>query len=161
MNVPAPPEFEVFFDQQCPMCRREIDMVRRKDKHNRLKLTDISSPQFSQGAQSPTLETLMRSIHGRFLSGPRKNEWVQGVEVFREIYSRLGFGGLVSISRWPLLRSLLAAGYKVFAYIRYLTAVRRIRRDGGGDGSDCTPEHCSNFPADDKKMPQESERSRV
>ena len=102
----------------------------------------------------------MRSIHGRFLSGPRQNEWVQGVDVFREIYSRLGFGGMVSISRWPLLRSLLAIGYKVFAYLRYRAAVRRIRKKGGVDGSDCTPEHCSIFPSDDKKLTQETERSR-
>ncbi len=161
MNLSALPEFEVFFDQQCPVCRREIDMVRRKDKRGSLKLTDISSPHFSQEPQMPSQDRLMRAIHGRFLVGPRQNEWVLGVDVFREIYSRLGYHRLVSISRWPLLRSVLVMGYKVFAVFRYKAAVRRVQRNSSATPGDCGPQHCSIFPPDDKKPRQASERSRA
>ncbi len=27
-------QFEVFYDGKCPLCRREIEMVRRKDKES-------------------------------------------------------------------------------------------------------------------------------
>ena len=117
--------FEVFYDGQCPLCKREIDMVRRKDKHDRLKLTDIAASDFQKVA-GKDLPELMKEIHGRDVNG----EFVTGVDVFREIYSRLGFGWLVKVSRLPVLRQILDVGYRVFAYLRFKHASRRMKRAG-------------------------------
>ena len=117
--------FEVFYDGQCPLCKREIDMVRRKDKHNRLRLTDIAASDF-QPVAGKDLAELMKEIHGRKANG----DFVTGVDVFREIYSRLGFGWLVSASRVPILQQVLDVGYRVFAYLRFKHASRRIRLAG-------------------------------
>ena len=117
--------FEVFYDGQCPLCKREIDMVRRKDKHGRLKLTDIAATDFQQ-VPGKDLHELMKEIHGRNVNG----EFVTGVDVFREIYSRLGLGWLVKISRLPILRQILDVGYRVFAYLRFKHASRRMKRAG-------------------------------
>lgn len=116
--------FEVFYDGQCPMCKREIDMVRRKDKSQRLLLTDISRNDFQPTDRS--LDTLMREIHGRFPSG----EYVVGVDVFREIYSRLGFGAFVGVSRVFGIRHLLGLGYRAFSYWRFKAAMKRMGRLG-------------------------------
>ena len=117
--------FEVFYDGQCPLCKREIDMVRRKDKHGRLKLTDIAAADF-QPVAGKSLYELMKEIHGRNANG----QFVNGVDVFREIYSRLGFGWLVKVSRLPILRNILDAGYRLFAYLRFKHASRRMKRAG-------------------------------
>lgn len=97
--------FEVFFDGECPLCKREIEMIRRQDKSKKLRLTDISQSNFSSDDFS--LDTLMREIHGRMPNG----EYVKGVEVFREIYHRIGFSGIVASTRLPVIRELLDVAY--------------------------------------------------
>jgi predicted DCC family thiol-disulfide oxidoreductase YuxK len=114
--------FEVFFDGGCPLCKREIAMIRRKDVNNRLKLTDISTEGFQSADR--TLDQLMREIHGRLPSG----EYVTGVEVFREIYDRLGFGFLSRLSKVVGIRHLLDAGYRFFAYFRFRHAMHRMEK---------------------------------
>ena len=116
--------FEVYFDQKCPLCKREIDMIRRKDKRGRLKLIDISDPQFDSSSTAKTLDELMREIHGRYADGTM----ITGVEVFREIYTRLNFGMLVSATRWPLIGPMMNAGYRWFAGMRYRSALKRMNR---------------------------------
>ena len=96
-------------------------MVRNWDVDGRLLLTDIAAPGF-QPPSGLELRTLMREIHGR----PVRGQMVTGVEVFREIYARLGFGRSVAISRLPLVRQLLQLGYAGFAAWRFRAAVRRM-----------------------------------
>lgn len=48
-------DVEVFFDGQCPLCRREIDWLRRMDSQQRIAFTDISEPTFSPSAQGLSL----------------------------------------------------------------------------------------------------------
>lgn len=117
-------KFEVFFDAQCPLCKKEIDMVRRMDVNQRLILTDIAAEDFDPSSVGKSLDTLMREIHGRHADG----SWVVGVEVFREIYGRVGFEKLASISKWPIVRSLLDLGYTCFAWPRYRLALRRMKK---------------------------------
>ena len=105
--------FEVFFDGQCLICKREIDMIRRKDKQQRLKLTVIAAVDFQPVAGKSLLD-LSREIHGRNQDG----SLVTGVDVFREIYSRIGYGWLVTVSRLPILRKMLDIAYYVFAKLR-------------------------------------------
>ena len=115
-------KFEVFFDGQCPLCSREIDMIRRKDKSNQLTLTDISAPGFSSDDFSQ--EALMKEIHGRLPNG----EYVKGVEVFREIYHRLGFARVVASTRLPGIRHFLSIAYRCFAFFRFKHAMHRIAK---------------------------------
>jgi predicted DCC family thiol-disulfide oxidoreductase YuxK len=118
--------FEVFYDAQCPLCKKEIDMVRRMDVNDRLILTDIAADEFQPSTVGKSLDTLMREIHGRHEDG----SWVVGVEVFREIYGRVGFEKLTALSRWPIVKSMLDLGYMCFAWPRYRLALRRMRKAG-------------------------------
>lgn len=104
-------EFEVFFDGECPLCMREIRLLRRLDKRGRLRFTDISQPDFDAAALGVEFDALMARIHGRLPDGT----WVEGVEVFRRLYAAVGFGPLVATTRWPLISHGLSAAYSVFA----------------------------------------------
>ena len=106
----APSGFEVFFDGECPLCRREIDMIRRLDTRRRVALVDISARGFEPPAPL-TQADLMAKIHGRRADGTL----VEGVEVFREIYTSVGFGAVVALTRLPPLSWALDAGYRWFA----------------------------------------------
>ena len=117
--------FEVFYDEQCPLCRKEINFIRKRDKHSRLKLTDISASDFDPTSTGKSLDLLMREIHGRYSDG----SLVTGVEVFREIYQRIGFGAFVIPTRWFAVRWIMDRFYNIFAALRYRHAKKRMDKN--------------------------------
>lgn len=119
--------FEVFYDGECPLCRREIDMLRRLDRRSRVRFTDITSAGFDAGMIGRTADELMARIHGRTNDGAL----VEGVEVFRQLYSAVGFGPLVALTRLPPVSWLLELAYRWFAK-------NRLRLTGR-----CTNDACS------------------
>lgn len=106
-----PFEIEVFFDGDCPLCLREINLLRRWDRNHRIRFTDIADPEFQPEAIGKTYEELMDQIHGRLSDGTL----IRGVEVFRCLYSAVGFGPLVGLSRLPLISQVMDLGYVLFA----------------------------------------------
>ena len=104
-------DIEVFFDGGCPLCRREITFLRRWDRRQKIRFTDISAADFQAAAVGMTDETLMAEMHGRLPNGT----WLRGVEVFRRMYAAVGFGPLVFLSRLPLISQVLDWGYAIFA----------------------------------------------
>ncbi len=102
---------EVFFDGDCPLCMREIRMLRRRDHHARIEFTDISARTFDPTPLGTDYAALMTRIHGRLPDGT----WIEGVEVFRQLYAAVGFRRLVAISRWPGISHLARLGYHLFA----------------------------------------------
>lgn len=107
-------EVEVFHDGACPLCAREIAMLRRLDRAERIRFTDISAEDFDASTVGIGWDALMRRIHGRLPDG----SIIEGVEVFRRLYAAVGYRKLVAISRWPGVAQLLAAGYRLFAASR-------------------------------------------
>jgi len=114
-EAPPPPvgpyEVEVFFDGDCPLCRREIAIIKRWDKRERVRFTDIAAADFDAATYGTTQERLMAEVHGRDAQG----NWLVGVEVFRRLYAAIGFGWIAAVTRWPLIRQALDAAYRLFA----------------------------------------------
>ena len=104
-------QIEVFYDGDCPLCIREINMLRNMDKHRRIKFTDISSSEFDITCVNLTMQMLMDRIHGRLPDGTL----IEGVEVFRQLYSAVGFTWIVKLTRIPGISHLLDWGYRIFA----------------------------------------------
>ena len=104
-------EIEVFFDGGCPLCRREINLLRRWDRRQRIRFTDIDAEAFDPAAVGKTRDELMAEIHGRLPDG----SVIIGVEVFRRLYSAVGFRWLVAPTRLPGISGLLNVGYRLFA----------------------------------------------
>ena len=104
-------DIEVFYDGDCPLCIREINMLRRLDKKNKIKFTDIAGPDFAEQRGTVAWQALMDRIHGKLPDGTM----IVGVEVFRRLYTAVGFGWIVAVTRWPGVSHLLDWGYKVFA----------------------------------------------
>ena len=110
---PATADFdiEVYYDGACPLCMREIRMLRGRDRRQRIRFVDIAAAGFDAEAIGLSWGVLMDRIHGRLPDGTV----VEGVEVFRRLYTAIGFGPLVALTRLPGLRWLLDIGYRVFA----------------------------------------------
>lgn len=121
-------DVEVFFDGDCPLCVREIELLRKLDRRTqRIRFTDIQAPEFAPASVGLTFPELMRRIHGRLPTG----ELIEGTEVFRRLYAAVGFRRAVAFSRWPGVSQLLDAGYSLFAK-------NRLRVTGR-----CTDEICN------------------
>ncbi len=104
-------EIEVFFDGECPLCRREIAFIEKLDRRQRVKLTDIAAPGFEPASIGRDMASLMARIHGRLPDGTL----IEGVEVFRRVYSAIGLGALSSVSRWPGISWFADRAYAAFA----------------------------------------------
>jgi predicted DCC family thiol-disulfide oxidoreductase YuxK len=119
----SPPQWPltVYYDGACPICRREIALMRRLDRAGRLQLVDFSTPGFSEQECGLSCERLSAVIHARWADG----RVIEGVEVFRAMWTAAGWGGLASLSRWPWFDRLLVRGYAWFA-------ANRLRLTGRG-----------------------------
>ena len=123
---------EIFFDGECPLCRREITMLSRLDRRGRLRLTDIAEAGFDPTSTGRDHATLMGRIHARSLPS---GEMIEGVEVFRRAYEAVGLGALVALTRWRPIAAVLERGYVWFAR-------NRLRLTGRTEAV-CTDDRCA------------------
>lgn len=119
-------DVEVFYDGDCPLCKVEINMLRRWDKRQRIRFTDIAAADFSPDEVGVTFDQLMAEIYGRL---PDRT-LIKGVEVFRRLYSSVGFGWIVAPTRLPGVSHVLDLGYHLFAK-------NRLRMTGRCDKHGC------------------------
>lgn len=118
--------FEVFYDGDCPLCRREVELLGWLDRRSRIRFTNIASADFDAYTIGRTHDELMARIHGRTSDGTL----VEGVEVFRQLYDAVGFRPLVALTRLAPLSWALDRAYQWFAK-------NRLRLTGR-----CTNESC-------------------
>ena len=108
---------------------REIAMLQRRDKRRRIDFRDISAADFDPEATGKTFAELMERIHGQLPDGT----WIEGVEVFRQLYSAIGLGAVAEMTKIPGIRQTLDWGYRRFAK-------NRLRLTGRCDVEACSVE---------------------
>ena len=104
-------QVEVFYDGECPLCLREIKILRWMDRKKNIRFTDIADPAFCPADYQKTIQEFMDEIQGRLPDG----SWIIGVEVFRRLYASVGLGPLVALTRLPGVSHGLDLGYRIFA----------------------------------------------
>jgi predicted DCC family thiol-disulfide oxidoreductase YuxK len=115
-------EIEVLFDGGCPLCSREVALLRRLDRdRERVRFCDIAAPGFDASRTGRTRAELMARIHGVLSDG----SVVEGMEVFRRAYAAVDLGWLLAPTRWPIIRPLADAAYRWFARNRLRLTGRR------------------------------------
>jgi predicted DCC family thiol-disulfide oxidoreductase YuxK len=103
--------FKLLYDGECPLCVREVKWLQRWNRSGHLAFEDFSGAGFDPARYATTREELMQAMHGVFPDG----RMVRAVEAFREAYSLVGLGWLLAPTRWPVLRPIFDALYRVFA----------------------------------------------
>jgi predicted DCC family thiol-disulfide oxidoreductase YuxK len=120
----------VLYDGECPLCSREVRFLQKLDRdRGRIQFEDIAEASFDPGAYGLDAHQVMARIHGVLPGGVV----IEGVEVFRQAYAAVGLGWLMAPTRWPILRSLVDAAYRVFA---------RNRLRWTGRASSCDAARC-------------------
>lgn len=101
----------LFYDGACPLCLREVNFLRGRDRRGTIRFLDIAAPDFRAEDYGFTYAALMERIYARLPDGTT----LTGVEVFRQLYARVGFGWLVPLTRLFGIRHALDFAYEVWA----------------------------------------------
>jgi predicted DCC family thiol-disulfide oxidoreductase YuxK len=106
-------ELTLLFDGACPLCRREVETLRRRDQgRERLAFVDVDDPGYDPARHGGiTYAEAMGRIHALRADG----QVIRDVEVFRQAYALVGLGWLYAPTRWPLLRPLVDLLYGLWA----------------------------------------------
>lgn len=106
----------VFYDGDCPLCRREIAHYRRVDSANKLYWVDAANEPETLARHGLSLEHAMAELH--VLDGTGR--WQRGVDAFLVIWQNLpGYRWLARLVTVLGFRRPLGYAYRHFAAWRY------------------------------------------
>ena len=120
-------QFKLFYDGECPFCRREVKWLTRRDRAGNLATEDIAALGFDPALYGLTRDDVARVLHGVKADGTV----LRGMDAVREAYRAVGFGWLVAPTRLPVVRTISDCLYGLFARNR-VTLGRLVGRACSG-----------------------------
>ncbi|KAF3361868.1 hypothetical protein PHSC3_001635 [Chlamydiales bacterium STE3] len=112
---------KMLFDGDCPLCSKEVDMLKTSRGNNHIDFIDIAGADYRpEEHQGISYETAMKEI----LSISQEGHIAQGTEAFYLIYAKAGWKGLAMFLKAPFFAPLSTSFYKVFAKNRLLITGR-------------------------------------
>lgn len=122
-------EIRILYDGECPLCSREVALLRRRDRgRGRIDFEDIADPSFDPAAYGLDARQVMARIHGVLPDGTV----IEGMDVFRRAYAAVGLGFLLAPTSWPGVRTLADRAYAIFARNRLRWTGRADACEDGG-----------------------------
>ena len=82
----------IFYDASCPLCVREVTVLKRYDYADQIHLVDCSPTDFAT-VEGHERAAMMRLIHSRDAVG----QWLVGAPVFAAAYRASGFASIASL----------------------------------------------------------------
>ncbi|XP_022737652.1 uncharacterized protein At5g50100, mitochondrial [Durio zibethinus] len=109
-------KIKMLYDGDCPLCMREVDMLRERNKqYGTIKFIDISSDDYSaEENQGLDYKTVMGRIHAILSDGTV----VTDVEAFRKLYEQVGLGWVYAITKYEPIATIADSIYGVWAKYR-------------------------------------------
>ncbi|KAM0832286.1 hypothetical protein ACQ4PT_064979 [Festuca glaucescens] len=107
---------KMLYDGECPLCMREVNMLRERNKsYGAISFVDISSKDYSpEDNQGLDYETAMGRIHAIVSDGTI----VTDVEAFRRLYEEVGLGWVYAVTKYEPVATIANAVYGVWAKYR-------------------------------------------
>jgi len=103
--------FRLLYDGECPICRREVQWLKGRDRAGNLKLENIAALGFDPARYGLSRGEINRELHGIKPDGTI----VRGMEAVREAYRSVGLGWIMAPTRLPGVRFLSDRVYGWFA----------------------------------------------
>lgn len=117
-SVYAAPQWDIkmLYDGDCPLCMREVDMLKKRDKGvNKIAFVDISSEFYTpENNGGVSYEAAMERIHALLPDGTI----VKDVEVFRRLYDAVGLGWVYAVTKNRTIEALANSVYDIWAKYR-------------------------------------------
>lgn len=106
-------QIKLLYDGECPLCVREVNFLTKKDAGRGIvKFVDIASLDYDPKENANIdFATAMGTIHAILPDGTV----IKNVEVFRQVYERLGMGWVYAITKIPVVGVIADWIYKVWA----------------------------------------------
>ena len=103
------------YDGGCPLCRRETDFLKRRDKIGNIRFVDINSDNYDPtNYQNISFEKAMSNLHGILHDGIV----IQGLDVLAYAYQLVGLGWVYFPTKIPIISNLLKIFYGFWAKYR-------------------------------------------
>ena len=99
------------YDGDCPLCLKETNFLKTKDKLNKILFVDISKNYNPTNYKNISYESAMSNLHGILNTG----EIIYGVDVLSYSYELVGLGWIYYPVKLPLLSQLIKLVYKYWA----------------------------------------------
>ncbi|KAK4803641.1 hypothetical protein SAY86_003458 [Trapa natans] len=109
-------KIKMLYDGDCPLCMREVDMLRERNKaYGTIKFVDISTADYSpEENQGIDFKTAMGRIHAILSDGTVMTD----VEAFRKLYEYVGLGWVYAITKYKPVATLADSVYGIWAKYR-------------------------------------------
>ncbi|MEH6394265.1 thiol-disulfide oxidoreductase DCC family protein [Pseudoalteromonas sp.] len=104
----------IFYDANCPLCAKEMRLLKKADKHNKIALEDINAGDFEQRFNHIKRQDALAFLHGQQDNG----EMIYGLDVTFAAWQTVGRHKWLRVLQLPGIRFLADQGYKVFAKYR-------------------------------------------
>ncbi|CAI8583875.1 unnamed protein product [Vicia faba] len=115
-QLPKDWKIKMLYDGDCPLCMREVNMLRERNKsYGTIKFVDISSDDYSpQENLGLDYQTAMGRIHAILSDGTV----VTDVEAFRRLYEQVGLGWVYAITKYEPIGKIADSVYGFWAKYR-------------------------------------------
>ncbi|KAH7857115.1 hypothetical protein Vadar_009164 [Vaccinium darrowii] len=107
---------KMLYDGECPLCMREVNMLRERDKqYGAINFVDISSDAYNpKENQGLDYKTVMGRIHAILSDGTV----VTDVEAFRKLYEAVDLGWVYAITKYEPIATIADGVYGFWAKYR-------------------------------------------
>jgi predicted DCC family thiol-disulfide oxidoreductase YuxK len=119
--------FTIFYDGHCPLCKIEMDHLKKRNTEDKLAFVDIMQDNFAQLYPDLDWQRLDERIHGMQEDG----SMLIGLDVTHKAWDLLGKGWLYGPLRWPVIRFFADKGYIFFAKHRHRISYWVTRKKRG------------------------------
>ena len=102
------------YDGGCPLCLRETNFLKKKDKKKFINFVDISKNYIPENFENISYKQAMANLHGILESG----EIIFGVDVLAYSYELVGLGWIYLPTKLPILSDFIRFLYKYWAKYR-------------------------------------------
>lgn len=116
--MPEQADLIVFYDGRCPLCVKEIRLLKRYNHRGRLQLEDIHASDFTQRFPQVDPAKAVKILHGLNAEG----KWLTGLDVTAKAWQLVNRHRWLAVLRWPLIRPLADLAYRFFARHRQTLA---------------------------------------
>jgi len=106
----------VLYDDDCPLCRHEMQRLQSLDQAGCLTLLDINSPMFNEQYWGVSVEDASQAL----LVLTAEKIWMVGMPAIRHVYAQVGLAWLMAPSGWPLISSFANFAYRLIAPNRFV-----------------------------------------
>ncbi len=102
------------YDGECPLCLRETNFLKLKDKYNSIRFIDISNNYNPRDFKNISFKDAMSNLHGILDNG----EIILGIDVLSYSYELVGLGWIYYPTKLPIISPLIKFVYKYWAKYR-------------------------------------------